>query len=173
MAHFLLFVYSVARWPLSISWIRPSINFLSILRWIFKDYSLFFIMNCIIFIRIMFLTGCNWIENFQTESELLLVTRMQSSLVFIARPSLLRRQHWSTFYINFVILNPRKFHFTSPRKFWFCACHYVIFAVTGPDSSSGRASASGAGGRGFETRPRHTKGVKNGTSGYLAWRSAL
>ena len=33
--------------------------------------------------------------------------------------------------------------------------------------------ASGAGGRRFETRPCHTKGVKNGTSGYLAWRSAL
>ena len=33
----------------------------------------------------------------------------------------------------------------------------------------GRASASGAGGRGFKSRPRHTKGVKNGTSGYLAW----
>ena len=45
--------------------------------------------------------------------------------------------------------------------------------LTGPDSSSGRASASGAGGRRFETRPRHTKGVKNGTSGYIAWRSAL
>ena len=45
--------------------------------------------------------------------------------------------------------------------------------VTAPDSSSGRASASGAGGRRFETRPRHTKGVKNGTSGYLAWRSVL
>ena len=39
--------------------------------------------------------------------------------------------------------------------------------------SSGRASASGAGGRRFETRPCHTKGVKNGTSGYLAWCSAL
>ena len=37
----------------------------------------------------------------------------------------------------------------------------------------GRASASGAGGRGFDPGPRHTKGVKNGTSGYLAWRSAL
>ena len=41
---------------------------------------------------------------------------------------------------------------------------------TGPDSSSGRASASGAGVRRFKTRPRHTKGVNNGTSGYLAWR---
>ena len=30
-----------------------------------------------------------------------------------------------------------------------------------------------SGGRGFEPRPRHTKGVKNGTSGYLAWCSAL
>ena len=38
---------------------------------------------------------------------------------------------------------------------------------------SGRASASGSGGRGFEPWPRHTKGVKNGTSGYLAWCSAL
>ena len=42
-----------------------------------------------------------------------------------------------------------------------------------PDSANGRASASGAGGRGFDPGPRHTKGVKNGTSGYLAWRSAL
>ena len=45
--------------------------------------------------------------------------------------------------------------------------------LTGPDSSSGRASASGAGGCRFETRPPHTKGVKNGISGYLALRSAL
>ena len=44
---------------------------------------------------------------------------------------------------------------------------------TGPDSANGRASALGAGGRGFDPGPRHTKGVKNGTSGYLAWRSAL
>ena len=44
---------------------------------------------------------------------------------------------------------------------------------TGPDSANGRASASGAGGLGFEFRSRHTKGVKNGTSGYLARRSAL
>ena len=43
----------------------------------------------------------------------------------------------------------------------------------GADSTNGRASASGAGGRGFDPGPRHTKGVKNGTSGYLAWRSAL
>ena len=41
------------------------------------------------------------------------------------------------------------------------------------DSANGRASASGAGGRGFDPGPRHTKCVKNGTSGYLAWRSAL
>ena len=44
---------------------------------------------------------------------------------------------------------------------------------TCPDSANGRASASGAGGRGFDPGPRHTKGLKNGTSGYLAWRSAL
>ena len=36
-----------------------------------------------------------------------------------------------------------------------------------------RASASGAGGRGFDPGPGHTKDFKNGTSGYLAWRSAL
>ena len=36
-----------------------------------------------------------------------------------------------------------------------------------------RASSSEAGGRGFESGPRHTKDVKNGTSGYLAWRSAF
>ena len=43
-----------------------------------------------------------------------------------------------------------------------------------------RASASGAGGGGFDPGPRHTKDVKNGTkdvkngiSGYLAWRSAF
>ena len=39
---------------------------------------------------------------------------------------------------------------------------------TRPDSSVGRASAFGAGGRGFESRPHHTKGVKNGTSSSLA-----
>ena len=48
-----------------------------------------------------------------------------------------------------------------------------IVTFAGPDSSNGRASASGAGGRRFETRPRHTEGVKNGISGYLAWCSAL
>ena len=40
--------------------------------------------------------------------------------------------------------------------------------VTGPDSSSGRASASGSGGRRFNPRPRHAKGVKNGTGSSLA-----
>ena len=39
---------------------------------------------------------------------------------------------------------------------------------TGPDSSSGRASTSGSGGRRFDPRPRHTKGVKNGTGSSLA-----
>ena len=43
----------------------------------------------------------------------------------------------------------------------------------GPDSVMVRASASEAGGRGFDPGPRHTKDVKNGTSGCLAWRSAL
>ena len=34
--------------------------------------------------------------------------------------------------------------------------------LTGPDSSSGRASAPGAVGHGFESQPCHTKGVNNG-----------
>ena len=40
--------------------------------------------------------------------------------------------------------------------------------VERPDSSVGKASAFGAGARGFESRPHHTKGVKNGTGGSLA-----
>ena len=48
-----------------------------------------------------------------------------------------------------------------------------ITGITGPDSVMVRASASEAGGRGFEPWPRHTKDVKNGTSSYLAWRSAF
>ena len=36
-----------------------------------------------------------------------------------------------------------------------------------------RASALEAQGRGFDPGPHHTKDVKNGISGYLAWRSAL
>ena len=39
---------------------------------------------------------------------------------------------------------------------------------TGPDSLVVRASASGSEGRGFALRPRHTKGVKNGTGNSLA-----
>ena len=50
---------------------------------------------------------------------------------------------------------------------------FVDIYITGPDSVMVRASASEAGGRGFESGPRHTKDVKNGTSGYLAWRSAF
>ena len=42
----------------------------------------------------------------------------------------------------------------------------------GPGSSSGTASASGPG-HGYDTRSGLTKGIKNGTSGYLAWCSAL
>ena len=41
--------------------------------------------------------------------------------------------------------------------------------LTGPDSVMVRAFASEAGGAGSN----HTKDVKNGTSGYLAWRSAF
>ena len=41
------------------------------------------------------------------------------------------------------------------------------------DSVMVRASASGAGGRGFNPGLGHTKDFKNGTNGYLAWRSAL
>ena len=35
-----------------------------------------------------------------------------------------------------------------------------------PVSSSGRASAFGAGGRGFDPRPGHTKDFKNGSNGF-------
>ena len=47
------------------------------------------------------------------------------------------------------------------------------FSPTYSDNFMVRASASGAGGRGFDPGPGHTKDFKNGTSGYLAWRSAL
>ena len=43
-----------------------------------------------------------------------------------------------------------------------------MYLVTGPDSLVVRASASGSEGRGFAPRPRHTKGVKNGTGSSLA-----
>ena len=48
------------------------------------------------------------------------------------------------------------------------ALYGLNLSVNRPDSSVGRASAFGAGGRGFESRPHHTKGVKNGTSSSLA-----
>ena len=44
----------------------------------------------------------------------------------------------------------------------------MCLSVTGPDSLVVRASASGSEGRGFAPRPRHTKGVKNGTGSSLA-----
>ena len=40
--------------------------------------------------------------------------------------------------------------------------------IDSPDSLVVRASASGSEGRGFAPRPRHTKGVKNGTGSSLA-----
>ena len=43
----------------------------------------------------------------------------------------------------------------------------------GPNSSSGRVSASEAGGHRFYTQLCYTKGVTNGTSGYLTLRPAL
>ena len=59
--------------------------------------------------------------------------------------------------------------------FYFCGSHWAFhinISRAGSDNSSDRVSASGAGGRRFESQPRHTKGVKNCTSGYFAWRSA-
>ena len=47
-------------------------------------------------------------------------------------------------------------------------CSLLLTCIDRPDSSVGRASAFVAGGRGFESRPHHTKGVKNGTSNSLA-----
>ena len=35
--------------------------------------------------------------------------------------------------------------------------------------ATSRGFTSGAGGSGFNTQLPHTKGVKNGTSGYLEW----
>ena len=49
----------------------------------------------------------------------------------------------------------------------------MTYSLTDPVSVMVRASALGAGGGGFDPRPCHNKDVKNGTSGYLAWRSAL
>ena len=44
----------------------------------------------------------------------------------------------------------------------------LVILFSSPDSLVVRASASGAVGRGFAPRSRHTKGVKNGTSSSLA-----
>ena len=52
-------------------------------------------------------------------------------------------------------------------------CPFLSYFLTDFDSVMVRASASGAGGRGFDPGLGHTKDFKNGTSGYLAWRSAL
>ena len=41
--------------------------------------------------------------------------------------------------------------------------------IKGDVSLMVRVCASGAGGRGFNPRPRHIKDLQNGTSGYLAW----
>ena len=41
---------------------------------------------------------------------------------------------------------------------------WLFYRLTSPVSANGRASASGAGGHGFDTWPRHTKGVKNGNT---------
>ena len=46
-------------------------------------------------------------------------------------------------------------------------CHLKIH-LNRPDSSVSRASAFGAGGRGLESWPHKTYGVKNGTSSSLA-----
>ena len=45
---------------------------------------------------------------------------------------------------------------------------HEVTRFTGPDNLMVRASTSGAVDRGFAPRPRHTKGVKNGTSSSLA-----
>ena len=49
----------------------------------------------------------------------------------------------------------------------------TLLLITDSNSIMVRASALGEGGRGFDPGPGHTKDFKNGTSGYLAWRSAL
>ena len=79
-----------------------------------------------------------------------------------------------------------KFHINRLTQTYFTAFLYVLSdhpsymqlpkklpKITDSDSVMVRASASGAGGRGFDPGPGHTKAFKNGTSGYLAWRSTL
>ena len=51
--------------------------------------------------------------------------------------------------------------------FCFCRVDCPLISISF-GSSSGRASALGSGGRGFDTRLGYTKGIKKGTSGYLA-----
>ena len=59
------------------------------------------------------------------------------------------------------------------RQFFEWVVSVNFWCWVGPDSSSGGAAASRAEGRRFKNPPRQTKGVKNGTSGYLALSSAL
>ena len=60
----------------------------------------------------------------------------------------------------------------APQRQAFCRALIIINLKAqlfpGPESSSGRASASGSEGRRFDPRPLHTKGVKNGTGISLA-----
>ena len=54
------------------------------------------------------------------------------------------------------------------RQYHHCEQLFSVQLLKSTDSSSGRASASGSEGRRFDPRPRHTKGVKNGTGSSLA-----
>ena len=45
---------------------------------------------------------------------------------------------------------------------------HLYLSIYSPDISCGRASASGAVGPGFQSRPRHTESIKNGISSTLS-----
>ena len=63
-------------------------------------------------------------------------------------------------------------HKKCPKLYITHISNNILNAKYYPDSANDRVSALGAGGHGFDPG-RHTKGVRNGTSGYFAWRSAL
>ena len=60
----------------------------------------------------------------------------------------------------FVYLKQKYFKDTTTGHYLPTYLHIYIYLSTGPDSSSGRASASGAVGRGLKSWPRHTKAIK-------------
>ena len=71
------------------------------------------------------------------------------------------------FFLNYTNFLSNKEHNSNDRYQMMVLLNW-LFKCTGPDSLVVRASASGSEGCGFAPRPRHTKGVKNGTGSFLA-----